>query len=227
MSDKTALIIGAGAGLSAALARKFAANGYAVALAARNADKLTDLAAETGATAYACDAASPQDMASLFASVDRDLGEPEVVVYNPSARVRGPVHETDPEKVRDALLITGYGAYLAAQEAVKRMLPKKHGALLFTGASAGVKGFPNSSSFAMGKFALRGLAQSLARELHPQGIHVGHFVIDGGIASSYGTKEDDSTLNPNAIAETYWQFVQQHRSAWAWEVELRPWVEKF
>lgn len=168
MSDKTALIIGAGAGLSASLARKFAANGYRVALAARNAGKLADLAKETGATAYACDAASPTDMADLFASVDRDIGEPEVVVYNPSARVRGPVHETDPEKVRDALLITGYGAYLAAQEAVKRMLPKKHGALLFTGASAGVKGFPNSSSFAMGKFALRGLAQALARELHPR-----------------------------------------------------------
>lgn len=227
MSDKTALIIGAGAGLSASLARTFATNGYKVALAARNADKLADLAKETGAKAYACDAASPQDMAGLFASVDRDLGEPEVAVYNPSARVRGPVHELDADKVRDAMLITGYGAFLMAQEAVKRMLPKNRGTLLFTGASAGVKGFPNSSSFAMGKFALRGLAQALARELHPQGIHVGHFVIDGGIASSYGAKEDDSTLSPDAIAQTYWQFVNQHRSAWAWEVELRPWVEKF
>lgn len=227
MSDKTVLIIGAGAGLSASLARIFAGNGYAVALAARNAGKLSDLATETGARTYTCDAASPTDMAALFASVDRDLGEPTVAIYNPSARVRGPVHETDPDKVRDALLVTGYGAYLMAQEAVKRMLPKNSGTLLFTGASAGVKGFANSSSFAMGKFALRGLAQALARELHPQGVHVGHFVIDGGIASSYGTKEDDSTLSPDAIAETYWQFVNQHRSAWAWEVELRPWVEKF
>ena len=227
MSDKTVLIIGAGAGLSASLARTFSGNGFRVALAARNPDKLSDLAAETGAKTYACDAASPQDMASLFSAVDGDLGEPEVAIYNPSARVRGPVHETDPDKVRDALLITGYGAYLMAQEAVKRMLPKKRGALLFTGASAGVKGFANSSSFAMGKFALRGLAQALARELHPKGIHVGHFVIDGGIASSYGAKEDDSTLSPDAIAETYWQVVNQHRSAWSWEIELRPWVEKF
>lgn len=227
MPDKVALIIGAGAGLSASLARKFSANGYKVALAARNTDKLADLAAETGAKTYACDAASPEDMSVLFRSVDSDLGEADVAVYNPSARVRGPVHELDPEKVRDAILISGYGAFLMAQEAVKRMLPKNSGALLFTGASAGVKGFPNSSSFAMGKFALRGLAQALARELHPQGIHVGHFVIDGGIASSYGTKEDDSTLSPDAIAETYWQVVNQHRSAWAWEIELRPWVEKF
>lgn len=227
MSDKVALIIGAGAGLSASLARRFASGGYAVALAARNPDKLSELTGQTGSKAYACDAADPQDMAALFAAVQRDLGEPTVAIYNPSARVRGPVHETDPQKVRDALLVTSYGAYLMAQEATKRMLPKKSGALLFTGASAGVKGFANSSSFAMGKFALRGLAQALTRELHPQGIHVGHFVIDGGIASSYGTKDDDSTLSPEAIAETYWQFVQQHRSAWAWEIELRPWVEKF
>ncbi|MEQ8587063.1 MAG: SDR family NAD(P)-dependent oxidoreductase [Thalassobaculaceae bacterium] len=227
MSEKVALIVGAGAGLSAALARKFASGGYAVALAARDPGKLSELAAETGAKAYACDASSQADMAALFKAVEGDLGAPEVAVYNPSARVRGPVHETDPDKVRDALLISSYGAYLMAQEAVKRMLPMNRGALLFTGASAGVKGFANSSSFAMGKFALRGLAQALARELHPQGIHVGHFVIDGGIASSYGRKPDDSTLDPDAIAETYWQFVHQHRSAWAWEIELRPWTETF
>lgn len=227
MAEKIALIVGAGAGLSASLARKFAGNGYRVALAARNADKLADLATETGAKAYPCDAASPEEMAALFAALDRDLGAADVAVYNPSARVRGPVHDLDPDKVRDALMVSSYGAFLMAQEAVKRMLPKKSGALLFTGASAGVKGFANSSSFAMGKFALRGLAQALARELHPQGIHVGHFVIDGGIASSYGKKADDSTLDPDAIAETYWQFVHQHRSAWAWEIELRPWVETF
>lgn len=227
MSEKVALIVGAGAGLSAALARKFASGGYAVAMAARDPGKLTALAAETGARAYACDASSQTDMAALFNAVDGDLGVPEVAVYNPSARVRGPVHETDPQKVRDALLISSFGAYLMAQEAVRRMLPMNRGTLLFTGASAGVKGFANSSSFAMGKFALRGLAQALARELHPQGIHVGHFVIDGGIASSYGSKPDDSTLDPDAIAETYWQFVHQHRSAWAWEIELRPWTETF
>ncbi len=227
MTDKTALIIGAGAGLSASLARKFAANGYAVALAARNEAKLAEIAAETGARTYRCDAASPADMAALFSSVDQDLGEPEIAVYNPSARVRGPVHELDAEKVRDAILITSYGAFLMAQEATRRMLPKNWGTMLFTGASAGVKGYPNSSSFAMGKFALRGLCQSLARELHPQGIHIGHFVIDGGIASSHGATEDDRTLNPDAIAETYWHFVTQQRSSWAWEIEVRPWVETF
>ena len=227
MTTKTALIIGAGAGLSASLARKFAANGYSVALAARNEAKLTDIAAETGARTYRCDAASPQDMAALFAAVERDIGEPDVAVYNPSGRVRGPVHEIDAEKVRDAVLVTGYGAFLMAQEAVKRMLPKNSGTLLFTGASAGVKGFANSSSFAMGKFALRGLCQALARELHPQGIHVGHFVIDGGIATSHGATDDNRTLDPDAIAESYWHFVNQHRSSWAWEIELRPWVEKF
>lgn len=227
MSENVALIIGAGAGLSASLARTFTANGYKVALAARNPDKLSDLVMETGASAYACDAASSADMTALFKAVDGDLGEPTVAVYNPSGRVRGPVHETDPEAVRNALLISSYGAYLMAQEAVKRMLPKNRGSLLFTGASAGVKGFPNSSSFAMGKFALRGLAQALARELHPQGIHVGHFVIDGGIATTHGTREDDSTLSPDAIADSYWHFVNQHRSSWAWEIELRPWTEKF
>jgi NAD(P)-dependent dehydrogenase (short-subunit alcohol dehydrogenase family) len=227
MSDNVALIIGAGAGLSASLARKFSDNGYAVALAARNTDKLADLAAATGAKTYACDAASPADMDALFAAVDADLGEPTVAVYNPSARVRGPVQDLDPEKVRDAILISGYGAFLMAQEATKRMLPKSSGCLQFTGASAGVKGYPNSSTFAMGKFALRGLCQSLARELHPKGIHVGHFVIDGGIATTHGAREDDGTLSPDAIAETYWHFVNQHRSSWAWEIELRPWIETF
>jgi len=227
MPENVALIIGAGAGLSASLARKFAGNGYKVALAARDPGKLTDLAAETGASTYTCNAANPGEMAALFKAVDGDLGEPTVAVYNPSARVRGPVHEIDPEKVRDAILTSSYGAFLMAQEAVKRMLPKSSGTLLFTGASAGVKGFANSSSFAMGKFALRGLAQALARELHPQGIHVGHFVIDGGIATTHGARDDDGTLSPDAIAESYWHFVNQHRSSWAWEIELRPWIEKF
>jgi NAD(P)-dependent dehydrogenase (short-subunit alcohol dehydrogenase family) len=230
MPKETALIVGAGSGLSASLARLFAGEGLAVALAARSPDKLDALVAETGARAYRCDAADPDSVDALFAAVDRDLGAPDVVVFNPSARVRGPVQDLDPVAVRDALMVTCYGGFLVAQQAARRMLPKGKGALLFTGASAAVKGYANSSSFAMGKFGLRGLCQSLARELHPKGIHVAHFVIDGGIA---GPRHDDASrgpdalLDPDALAQTYLHVLRQHRSAWTWEIELRPWVEKF
>jgi len=224
-----ALIIGAGAGLSASLARRFAANGLRLALAARSTGDLEGLAGETGASLHACDAADHGQVAALFAALDRD-GAPDVVVYNPSARVRGPFAELDPQAVAGAVQVTAIGAFFAAQEAVKRMLPAGHGAVLLTGASAGVKGYAQSAPFAMGKFALRGLAQSMARELHPKGIHVGHFVIDGGIRSAarQGPPESpDLLLDPDAIAETYWHFLTQDRSAWAWEIELRPWVERF
>jgi short-subunit dehydrogenase len=224
-----ALIIGAGAGLSASLARLFAAQGMDLALAARSTGDLTALAAETGASVHACDAADHGQVAALFQALDRE-GPADVLVYNPSARVRGPFAELDPSAVAQAVQVTAIGAFYAAQEAVKRMLPAGRGAVLFTGASAGVKGYPQSASFAMGKFALRGLAQSMARELHPKGIHIGHFVIDGGIRSA--SREDpadnpDSLLDPAAIAESYWHFLGQDRSAWAWEIELRPWVERF
>jgi len=224
-----AMIVGAGAGLSASLARLFAANGLQVVLAARATDKLAALAVETGAAVHRCDAADHGQVAALFAALDRD-GAPDVVVYNPSARVRGPFIGLDPADVARAVQVTALGAFYVAQEAAKRMQPAGHGAILLTGASAGVKGYPQSASFAMGKFALRGLAQSMARELHPKGIHIGHFVIDGGIRSA--ARQDppdnpDSHLDPDAIAESYWHFLQQDRSAWAWEIELRPWVERF
>jgi NAD(P)-dependent dehydrogenase (short-subunit alcohol dehydrogenase family) len=232
--QETALIVGAGRGLSASLARLFAAESMRVALAARNADKLSGLAAETGAKAYACDAADPASVDALFASVSANIGAPDIVVYNASNRGgRGPVTTLDPEAVRNALMISAFGGFLVARAAAKRMIPAGGGTILLTGASASVKGYPNSSSFAMGKFALRGLAQSLARELQPQNIHVGHFVIDGGIALLEGTDERaaargmDGLLNPDAIAQAYLQLHRQHRSAWTWEVELRPWVEKF
>jgi NAD(P)-dependent dehydrogenase (short-subunit alcohol dehydrogenase family) len=223
------LIIGAGAGLSASLARLFAAKGLGLALAARATDKLAALVDETGASLHACDAADQGQVAALFAALD-GAGAPDVVVYNPSARVRGPFIELDPQAVARAVQVTAIGAFFVAQEAVKRMQPAGHGAVLFTGASAGVKGYAQSAPFAMGKFALRGLAQSMARELHPKGIHVGHFVIDGGIRS--GSRQDppdnpDSLLDPDAIAHSYWHFLEQDRSAWAWEIELRPWVERF
>lgn len=230
MSKETALIVGAGAGLSASLARLFAREGLAVALAGRSPGKLDELAGETGARTYQCDAADPAGVAALFAAVDKDLGTPDVVVFNPSARVRGPVQDLDPAAVRDALMVSCYGGFLVSQQAVQRMLPRGTGTLLFTGASAAVKGYANSSSFAMGKFGLRGLCQSLARELAPKGIHVAHFVIDGGIAGprySDPARGPDAFLEPDAIAETYLHVMRQHRSAWTWEVELRPWVENF
>ncbi len=231
---RRALVIGAGSGLSASLARRFAREGMSVALAARDPSDLADLCAETGATAHVCDAADRAQIAALFAELDASAeGAPDVVVYNPSARVRGPLVELDPAEVERAVAVTALGAFHAAQAAVRRMLPEGHGAVLFTGASAGVKGYPLSAPFAMGKFALRGLAQSMARELHPKGIHVAHVVIDGGIRNPArpGRAEPadapDSMLDPDAIAETYWHLLRQPRSAWAWEIELRPWVERF
>ncbi len=229
----TAVIIGAGEGLSASLARKLATRGHKLILAARNPDKLANLASETGAITIACNSSQPDDMLAVFQQVDQ-LEQPlDVAIYNPSARVRGSITELDPEAVKNALLVTAYGAFLMAQQAASRMVPNNSGAILFTGASAGVKGYPNSSTFAMGKFALRGLAQSMARELHPQGIHIGHFVIDGGIRSasrpgrSNPADNPDSMLDPDAIADSYLHFLDQPRSSWAWEIELRPWVEKF
>ena len=226
MAEK-ALIVGAGSGLSACLARLFHKEGMEVAVAARRVDNIQPLADEIGGKAYRCDVVDPSDVAALFESVDSDMGTPNIVVFNPSKRARGPVAELDPEEVRDAIMVTCYGAFLVAQQAAKRMLEQGHGSILLTGASAGVKGYPQSAPFAMGKFGLRGLAQSMARELHPKNVHIGHFVIDGGIAPSGQSGDNDNRLNPEAIAETYLQFHRQHRSAWAWEIELRPWVETF
>ena len=228
---RSALIVGAGLGLSAALARKCRAAGMEVALAARDGEKARAVAEETGATLHSCDASSIEDVAALFDALDAATGTPDLVVYNPSARLRGPITELDPAATRAAIEVTCFGAFLVAQQAARRMLARGSGSILFTGASAGVKGFANSSVFAMGKFGLRGLAQSLARELHPQNIHVGHFVIDGGIRAAHRPERQDdgsdNMLDPDAIAETYMQFHAQHRSAWAWEIELRPWVERF
>ena len=229
MSQKV-LIVGAGLGLSASLARQCHAAGMKVALAARDGEKAGAVAQETGASLHRCDASSIEDVAALFTALDDSIGTPNLVVYNPSARLRGPITDLDPEATRTAIEVTCFGAFLVAQQAARRMLARGSGSILFTGASAGVKGFANSSVFAMGKFGLRGLAQALARELHPQNIHIGHFVIDGGIASERQDRKDDGSdrmLDPDAIAEAYLQFHNQHRSAWAWEIELRPWVEKF
>ena len=226
---QSALIVGAGSGLSASLARAFAKEGMSVALAARAVDKLAGLAKETGAKSYACDASQRAEVDKLFAALD-SAGAPDVVVYNASYRTRGPLIDLDPAEVQKSIAISAFGGFLVAQAAARRMLPRKRGAILFTGASASVKGYAQSAPFAMGKFALRGLAQSMARELSPQGIHVAHFVIDGGIRSARRAEPPDapdSLLDPDAIAQSYLHVLAQPRSAWTQELELRPWVEKF
>ena len=226
---KNALIVGAGEGLSASLARLFAREGIKVALAARRIEKLGALCTETGARAFACNATEADEVERLFGLVEREIAVPDVVVYNAGGHVRGAFVDLVPSEVEN-LIAVAYGGFLVAQQAARRMLPNKHGAILFTGASASVKGYAQSAPFAMGKFALRGLAQSMARELAPQGIHAAHFVIDGAIRNPGGTEppeRPDSMLDPDAIAENYLHVLRQKRSAWTWEIELRPWVESF
>ena len=228
---ETALIVGAGKGLSASLARLFVAEGMEVALAARDTSKLTDLVDETGALALSCDASRADEVNALFEKVEQAFGGPDLVVYNASGRYRAAVEDIEAEKLEDALKVTAIGGFLVAQAAAVRMLARGNGTILLTGATASVKGLPGSTPFAMGKFALRGMAQCMARELAPKNIHVAHFVIDGGIASSRAQPADGSTddkwLDPDAIAQENLHIHRQHRSAWTWEVELRPWLEKF
>ena len=224
MNDSV-LIVGVGSGLSASLARLCASKSMKIVLAARNIEKLEDLINETNADAYACDSSNIESVENLFKEMDKKIGTPNLVIYNPSARIKGGITELDAKKTQDAINVTCFGAFLVAKEAAKRMIKRKSGSIFFTGASAGVKGFANSSVFAMGKFGLRGLAQSLARELHPQNIHIGHFIIDGAIGRKpFGTYE---TINPDLIAKTYLEFHNQNKSAWSWEIELRTSVEKF
>jgi NAD(P)-dependent dehydrogenase (short-subunit alcohol dehydrogenase family) len=227
---KSALIVGAGDGISASFARLLAANGVAVALAARRPEKLAALCEETHGRAFACDAAEAIAVERLFDEIDETVGALDVVLYNASYRTRGPLIELDPGEVQRSLTISAYGGFLVGQQAARRMLGQGSGAILFTGASASVKGYPQSAPFAMGKFALRGLAQSMARELAPKNIHVAHFVIDGGVRSARRLEpgdRPDSMLDPDAIALAYWNTVNQPRSAWSSEIELRPWVETF
>ena len=227
--QEIALIVGSGPGLSASLARLFKKDGMQVALAARNAGKLDGLVKEIDGRAYTCDAGSPSDVKSLFQAVNQDLGDPNLVVYNASGRVRGPITELDPEAVRQTILITCYGGFLIGQEAAKRMLKAGNGTILFTGASASVKGYAKSAAFAMGKMGLTGLVQSMARELQPQNIHVAQVVIDGGITNPERatTRGPDGSLDPDAIAQTYLHLHRQQHSAWGSHIELRPWSEKF
>jgi NAD(P)-dependent dehydrogenase (short-subunit alcohol dehydrogenase family) len=232
MTRPVALVVGVGDGLSASLARRFHSVGYALVLAARDTDKIAGLGRETGALTVACDASIPDQVDDLFNKIDNPL---RVCVYNPSYRRRGPLIELEPAEVEKSIMVTAFGSFLVGQAAAKRMLEQDtddgaRGTILFTGASAGVKGFPQSAAFAMGKFAQRGLAQSMARELHPQGIHVAWVNIDGAIRNpgrSEPAGNPGSMLDPDAIAESYLALVRQDRSAWTDELALRPWVERF
>ena len=223
--NESVLIVGVGSGLSASLARLCASKNMNIVLAARNVDKLQNLKEEINAQTFKCDSSDIESVSNLFKETDKTIGIPNLVIYNPSVRLKGSITELDPKQTQEAINVTCFGAFLVAQEASKRMLKRKSGSIFFTGASASIKGFANSSVFAMGKFGLRGLAQSLARELHPKNIHIGHFIIDGGIGrQSIGNYE---MINPDSIAKTYLQFHNQDKSVWSWEIELRTWIEKF
>lgn len=229
---KSALIVGTGSGISASVARELARDGYKVALASRKPDHFAELAADIEAHSFTVDAASAASVSGMFADLDRTFGHLDVVLYNASFRSRGPFVDLVPQDVMRTLEVTAFGAFLVAQEAARRMVARGQGTILFTGASASVKGYAQSAPFAMGKFALRGLAQSMARELQPKGVHIAHFNIDGGVRNdaagrAEGAGGPDSLLDPDAIAETYLAVIKQSRSAWSTEVELRPWVETF
>ena len=222
---RCASIIGAGPGISASLARRLSEIGLQVGPAARDVEKLKPLAEETTAAVFAVDASQPAEVAQLFLDMEHQFAEPDVVIYNASSRVAGPLSAVDPAAVEKALAITAFGAFLAAQQAAKRMEPHGRGAIFFAGASAGVKGFAQSAAFAMGKFGLRGLAQSAARELRPKEIHVAHFNIDGGVRSLRRPDpggSPDNTLDPDAIAQTYFDVLAEPRNAWSHEIDLRP-----
>ncbi len=225
MTQKAVLIVGAGSGLSASLARAFNSKGMKIVLAARNIDKLDSLKKEIDALVFKCDSTENKSVQNLFLQTDSIIGTPEIVIYNPSLRIVKPFIEYDPDEMLQSIKVNSFGAFLVAHESVKRMLKIGKGNIFFTGSSASVKGFAKSASFAMGKFGLRGLAQSLARELHPQNIHIGHFVIDGGIGKE--PVGNYQMIHPDEIAKQYVNFYLQDKKAWSWEIEIRTNTEKF
>jgi NAD(P)-dependent dehydrogenase (short-subunit alcohol dehydrogenase family) len=232
MAKEVALVVGVGPGLGAALARRFAQGGLAVAMAARNPDKLDALAREVGGRAYACDAADAASVDRLFEQVERDLGAPTVAIYNAGAYAPGAVVDIQAAEFERCWRILCLGGFLVGQRAARSMAAAGRGTILFTGATASLRGGANFANLAVGKFGLRAVVQSMARELGPKGIHVAHVVIDGQIRSErYAHLEKerppDGLLDPAAIAESYWHLHQQPRSAWTLELDLRPWVEKF
>jgi NAD(P)-dependent dehydrogenase (short-subunit alcohol dehydrogenase family) len=250
MSEReVALIIGGGPGISASCARLFSREGMVVAVAARNPDKpvLEALEAGHGVHRYPCDAAEPEAVARLFEQVCSDLGRPRLVVHNIDGRMadifRKGIIEADPTLVRQVLLNSSFSAFLVGQQAARAMLENEpdangvRGTILFTNASAALKGYPRSGAFAMASHGKSGLAQSMARELGPEGIHVAHVPIDAAIGWTQedgsrahrlaGTTTDDNMADPDRIADVYLQLHRQHRSTWAYEVVLRPWLENW
>ena len=231
-----AVVVGVGAGLGAALARRFA-EGYAVALMARSADYLATLAEElesTGGNAVpvAANVADAGEIAAAFAAIRAKLGEPEVLLYNAAMRPFGRLMETKPSTFENTWRVNAMGAFLCAQQVVPAMIAAGHGTIIFTGATAGVKPFATSAAFGPAKFALRGLAQVMARDLGPQGVHVAYVNVDGPIDMPFirrmrpDAKEED-LLKPAAIAETYWHLAHQDRSSWTQELDVRPFKENF
>lgn len=241
MADKVALVIGAGDATGGAIARRFAKEGYVTCVTRRHADKLEPLVkhieAEGGrARGFGNDARKEEQVAALFEEIERDIGEIEVAVYNIGANVRFPIRETTSRVFFKVWEMACFGGFLMGREAAKVMVPRKRGTIIFTGATASVRGSANFSAFAAGKHALRAVAQSMARELGPEGIHVAHVIIDGAIDTAfikemfperYALKEQDGILDPAEIAENYWYLHKQRRSAWTFEMDLRPWIEKF
>ena len=232
MADKVALVVGAGPGLGAALARRFAEGGYSVAVARRRSDDIADLAEEIGGKAYACDAADHGSVAALFEGIGADLGTPTLVSYNAGAYSPGSVLEITPEEFERCWRIGCLGGFNVGQAAARGMVETGGGTILFTGATAALRGGKGFANLAVGKFGLRALAQSMARELGPQGVHVAHLIIDGQIASdrpgySEAERGEDHVLKPAAIAEAAWFLHGQQRSAWTQELDLRPYVEKW
>ena len=236
MSDReVAVIVGVGPGLGMALVRRFARAGMAVALAARSKERLEQLLAGEPvehAKAYACDATDKAAVDRLFAEVEQDLGAPEVVVFNAGAFRPGGILEIEPGEFEQCWRIGCFAGLLVGQAAARRMVAQGHGTILFTGATAALRGSARFANLAVPKFGLRALAQSMARELGPQGVHVGHVIIDGQIRSERyaqlaAERGPDALLEPDAIAEMYFQLHVQPRSAWTLELDLRPWSEKF
>ena len=247
--SEIALIVGGGPGISASCARLFSSNGMKVAVAARNSDKpvLKTLAQDHGVICYPCDASDQDAVADLFKKIINDLGSPRLVVHNIDGRTpeifRKEIGEADPSIVLQTLKNSAFSAFLVGQAAAQQMLTQPleegghRGTIIFTNASAAIKGYPKSAAFAIACHGKAGLAQSMGRELMPQGIHVAQVPIDGAIGWTQedgsrwhrlvGTSENDNLLHPDAIAETYLQIHRQHRSTWACEIVLRPWLENW
>jgi NAD(P)-dependent dehydrogenase (short-subunit alcohol dehydrogenase family) len=234
---RVALVVGVGPGLGAALVRRFAQGGHATAMIARSREFMDDLAAEVKAAGgralpVTADVADPEQIARAFTAVRSALGAPEVLLYNAGSGNWGTITEITPQQYEDSWRTNAYGAFLCAKEAVPDMIAKRRGVMLFTGATAGVKAGPKSAAFGPAKFAVRGLAQSLARDLGPRGIHVAYVNVDGiidipHIRTQMPSLKNEDLLKPAAIAEAYWFLANQDPSAWTQELDVRPFKEKF